>query len=175
MKFNRLWIVLFCFAFLLSACGKESDEKVTASNDQEELDPLKQTATEYVEPVEPELSEDEKFMEKYNLSLTGKEVQYDLVNNLNTDFFLSGTAELCDYYNYGYTNEKSYFCVQLTPLDRGYSDSWYLYFHRESFDSMYKSLLTTNVNMRLAAFIPKKGYIQGQGNMAVVRRYELIK
>ncbi|KOS61423.1 hypothetical protein FJQ98_16760 [Lysinibacillus agricola] len=31
MKFNRLWMVLICFSFLLSACGKENNEKVSAS------------------------------------------------------------------------------------------------------------------------------------------------
>ncbi|MFJ3388759.1 hypothetical protein [Lysinibacillus sp. NPDC086135] len=33
MKFNGLWIVILCFAFLLSACGKENDEKVSINSE----------------------------------------------------------------------------------------------------------------------------------------------
>ncbi|MEY9972194.1 hypothetical protein ABH966_002568 [Lysinibacillus sp. RC46] len=132
-----------------------------------DVDPGKQYATEYVEP-----SEDEKFIDRYLLDLTGKEVQYDLANNLDKDFYLNGTAKLCSYYNYGYTNEKDFFCGELTPIDGGYSDSWYLYFSRDTFKDVYQELLKGDVNMRISAIIPSKSYKRGQGNMAGVRRME---
>lgn len=168
MKYNKLWIfTILCSFLLLSACGKEKENVETDKPSQEDLDPGKQYATEYVEP-----SEEEKFKDRYILDLTGKEVQYDLANNLSKKFYLNGTVELCNYYNYGYTNEKAYFCGQLTPVDGGYSDSWYLYFRRDTFKDAYQKLLNGDVNMRISAFIPSESYMRGQGNMAIVNEME---
>ncbi|MCT1538440.1 MULTISPECIES: hypothetical protein [Lysinibacillus] len=165
MKFNKLWIfTILCSVLLFSACGKEEIVEVDKTS-QEEKDPSKMYATEYVEP-----SEEEKFIEDNMVRLTGKEVQYNLANNLNVEFYLNGNVELCDYYNYGYTNEAKFFCGQLTPVDGDYSDSWYLYFHRDSFDNAYQALLEGNINMRIIAKIPSNGYERGQGNMAVVKK-----
>lgn len=33
MKFKKFWITLFCFSLLLSACGKENDQKISASTE----------------------------------------------------------------------------------------------------------------------------------------------
>jgi len=165
MKSSKLGAMILCFAFLLTACGKESNEEVEVDKTSQDVPASERYATDYVEPA---LSEDEKFMD--DVELTGKEVQFNLSNNLNTEFYLNGNVELCNYYNYGYTNETDFFCGQLTPVDGGYSDSWYLYFHRDSFDSVYKALLNGSVNMKIIAKIPSKGYKRGQGNMAVVQR-----
>ncbi|MGE7673084.1 hypothetical protein ACQKMV_05780 [Lysinibacillus sp. NPDC094403] len=171
MRFNKLWIfTILCSVLLLSACGKEEKTVEEYKPTQEEIASGQQYATVYKEP-----DPNEKFKDRYMLDLTGKDVQYDLANNLSKDFFLSGTAEICDYYNYGYTNEKSYFCVQLTPFDGDSSDSWYLYFDREEFQKIYKVLLIDEFYIRVSAYIPKNNYIQGQGNMAVVRRAELME
>ncbi len=170
MQFRMCSLLMIVLATIfLTACGK--DEKVLEVNktEQEDLD-FNVYATDYIEPI---LSEDEKFMDEYNISLTGKEVQFNLANNLNKEFFLNGNVELCDYYNYGYTNEKAYFCGQLTPVDGGYSDSWYLYFHRDSFDNVYEALLEGNLDMRISAKIPSKVYERGQGNMAIVQRIKV--
>lgn len=110
-----------------------------------------------------------EFMKDTGVRLKGKEVQYDMANNLDTDFYLEGTVELCDYYNYGYTNEEKYFCGEITPTDGNYSDSWYLYFHRESFDSIYDTLLTGSIDLMVVAKIPSTSYESGQGNMAKVQ------
>jgi len=115
----------------------------------------------------------DKFKEETGVTLTGKEVQYNLSNNLDKEFYLDGTVKLCDYYNYGFTNESKFFCGQLTPVDGKYSDSWYLYFNRESFDSAYEALLNRNVNMRIVAKIPSKAYKRGQGNMAGVTQLQI--
>lgn len=164
MQFRKRFLfIVLCTSLFLAACGKE--EVVEADKTGQDVPPSERYATDYVEPA---LSEDEKFMEEYNISLNGKEVQFNLANNLNKDFYLNGTVELCDYYNYGYTNEKEFFCGQLTPVDGGYSDSWYLYFHRDSFKEHYQLLLSGNVDMQIIANIPSKIYERGQGNMAVV-------
>lgn len=116
-------------------------------------------------------NEDKKkeFMRKHGAEITGKDVQYDLVNNLDKSFYLEGTIELCDYYNYGYTNEKSNFCGLFTPLDGGYSDSWYLYLNRETFEPVYKALMNgIGSDLRIIAKVPSGVYKKGQGNMALV-------
>lgn len=169
MQFRmRFLFLILCTSLFLVACGKE--EVVETDKTGQDVPPSERYATDYVEPV---LSEDEKFMEEYNISLNGKEVQFNLANNLNKDFYLNGTVELCDYYNYGYTNEKEFFCGQLTPVDGGYSDSWYLYFHRDSFDNVYQALLEGNMDMQISAKIPSKVYERGQGNMAIVQRIKV--
>ncbi|MBG9689502.1 hypothetical protein ABD91_01020 [Lysinibacillus sphaericus] len=165
MQFRKHFLFIICTSLFLVACGKE--EVVEVDKTGKDVPPSERYATDYVEPV---LSEDEKFMEEYNISLNGKEVQFNLANNLNKEFYLNGNVELCDYYNYGYTNEKAYFCGQLTPVDGGYSDSWYLYFHRDSFDNVYHALLEGNIDMQVSAKIPSKAYERGQGNMAIVQR-----
>jgi len=161
--------VLLCFTFLLSACGK--DETVNANkNDEgasEDIPASERYATEYVEPV---LSEDEKFMEEFDLSLTGKDVQYNLANNLDEDFFLKGTVEICDYYNYGYTNEKKFFCGKMTTED---NQSWYLYFNRTNFESVYDYLLDGDLSIRVSAIVPSSAYKSNQGNMAAVKGSEM--
>ncbi|MCL1696256.1 MULTISPECIES: hypothetical protein [unclassified Lysinibacillus] len=161
MKFNRLWIVILCFTFLLSACGKENNEKISASTEPKNVNNDLE--------VNKEDPSDE-FLKVTGVTLTGKEVQFDLANNLDKEFYLEGQVELCDYYNYGYTNEEKFFCGQLTPTDGGYSDSWYLYFHRDSFKNEYQDLLNGDVNMRVVAQIPAKSYKQGQGRMAAVKK-----
>lgn len=169
MQFRkRSLFLILCSSLFLVACGKE--EVVEADKTGQDVPPSERYATDYVEPV---LSEDEQFMEEYNISLNGKEVQFNLANNLNKEFYLNGNVELCDYYNYGYTNEKAYFCGQLTPVDGGHSDSWYLYFHRDSFDNVYEALLEGNLDMRISAKIPSKVYERGQGNMAIVQRMKV--
>lgn len=169
MQFRKRFLFLIlCTSLFLVACGKE--EFVETDKTGQDVPPSERYATDYVEPV---LSEDEKFMEEYNISLNGKEVQFNLTNNLNKEFYLNGNVELCDYYNYGYTNEKAYFCGQLTPVDGGYSDSWYLYFHRDSFDNVYQALLEGNLNMQISAKIPSKVYERGQGNMAIVQQMKV--
>lgn len=121
---------------------------------------------------EEKKEKEDEFMKSTGVYLTAKEVQYDLVNNLDKQFYVAGNVKLCDYYNYGYTNEEKYFCGMLTPEGGSYSDSWYLYFHRESFKSVYEYLLNSDINLRIIAEVNGKVYKRGQGNMAVVKTTE---
>lgn len=114
--------------------------------------------------------EKKDFITKTSISVTSDEVQYNMPNNLDKEFYLEGTVELDDYYNYGFTYEEDYFCGKLTPFDGGYSDSWYLYFDRDSFDSLYTLLLEGSRDLRIAAEIPEYMYEKGQGRMAYVKR-----
>lgn len=110
-----------------------------------------------------------EFIEKYDANVTEKEVQFNMANNLEQPFYLEGTVELCNYYNYGFTNEKGYFCGKLIPFDIDGSNSWYLYFNRDIFDDVYDRLLTGTVELSIIAEIPATIYKDGQGNMAVVK------
>lgn len=110
------------------------------------------------------------FISSSNIIITADEVRYNMSNNLDKQFYLEGTVELCDYYNYGFTNESKYFCGQLTPFEGGFTDSWYLYFDRESFDGVFNVLLQGNLHLRIAAEVPSSVYKRGQGLMAWVRK-----
>lgn len=112
----------------------------------------------------------EDFQKDNNLSLTAKDIQYDLVNNLDKNFLIVGKAELDDYFNYGFKNEEDYFSVRVTPDGENYSASWSLYFHRESFGELYQVLKDGDVNLMAVAKIPKWSYDDNQGNMAQVTR-----
>ncbi|PWW02498.1 hypothetical protein DFQ01_109123 [Paenibacillus cellulosilyticus] len=120
------------------------------------------------------LTKVEKYMKSNNISLTAKDVQFDMVNNLDKNFVLAGTAELDDYYNYGFDSdmEADYFCVRVTPEDGSYSDRWYLYFHRDSFNALFEKLKQGNVNVITTAVIPEFRFEKNQGLMAQVVRVE---
>lgn len=82
--------------------------------------------------------------------INGWEVQFNLSNNLDKDFYLNGNVKLCDYYNYGYTNEGTLFCGLWWWI------FWFVVFifDRDSFDNVYQALLDGNVDMKIAASIP---------------------
>lgn len=112
----------------------------------------------------------EEYMKENNITLSSTDVQFDMANNLNNNFVVAGVAELDDYYNYGFDNdiEKDYFCARVTPEDGTYSDGWYLYFHRESFNGLYEKLKNGSVSVITTATIPKSRYEDNQGLMAQV-------
>jgi hypothetical protein len=111
------------------------------------------------------------YLEENNITLTAKEVQYDMPNNKDKEFILVGTASLSDYYNYGFDDsfESNYFCVLVAPYDGSYTESWYVYCHRESFKKLFDDLLSGYVNVSMSCMIPSQLYEPGQSNMAVAR------
>ncbi|MEQ6378752.1 hypothetical protein RZN25_18285 [Bacillaceae bacterium S4-13-56] len=113
----------------------------------------------------------EEFISESDIVVTAEEVEFNMPNNLDKQFYLEGTVELCDYYNYGFTYEQDYFCGELTPFDGGYSDSWNVYFDRDSFDGIFGLLLEDgSVDLRMAVEIPEYMYEKGQGKMAYVKK-----
>ncbi|WP_339319354.1 hypothetical protein [Paenibacillus sp. FSL R10-2734] len=102
--------------------------------------------------------------------LKAKDVQYDMVNNLDKEFVLEGTASLDDYYNYGFDSsiESSYFCARVIPDDG--SDSWYVYVHRKSFGKLFEALKSGDVHVTTTSKIPSNRFEKGQGNMAQVQQ-----
>lgn len=109
-----------------------------------------------------------EFMKENSTTLTAKEVQYDMANKVGQNFGLSGKAELCDYYNWGYDEsiKSEYFCTEITPSG-GYSERWYIYFNREIGSELYKDLLDgKTVMVFVIAKIDESLYDENQGSMA---------
>jgi len=113
-----------------------------------------------------------EYMENENIHLAAKDVQFDMANNIDKDFVVAGVAELSDYYNYGFDSdmEATYFCARVIPEDGSYSDGWYLYFHRESYQELFEKLKNGNANVIMTANIPSNRYKDRQGNMALAQK-----
>jgi hypothetical protein len=111
-----------------------------------------------------------ELMNKNNANLNAKEVQYNMKNSVGKNFGLEGTAELCDYYNWGYDDsiESEYFCMEVTPNGGTYSDHWYIYSHRDSFDKLYRDLLAGQVDIQMIGRIDTKYFEEHQENQATL-------
>lgn len=111
----------------------------------------------------------EQIKKDNNINLDAKDVQYDMVNNLDKSFALHGTAELDDYYNYGFDDdmEADYFCIRVRPIGGSYSDEWYIYLHRSSFKELYDKLKVDKKEVILQCKIPKYRYEKNMNNMAI--------
>ncbi len=115
-------------------------------------------------------TEFQSFMEEQDITLTAKDVQYDMINTLDQSFALEGIAELSDYYNYGYKESmaKLVFVIKVTPTSKDYSESWHLYCDRASFASFFDKLKEENqVHIYAKSMIPAALFQEGQGNMAL--------
>ena len=81
------------------------------------------------------------YMQENRITLTAKDVQYDMQNDLDQNFAILGTGELDTYYNYGFADaESEYFSVDITPFDGEFSDGWNLYFNRSDYSELYNLL-----------------------------------
>lgn len=127
--------------------------------------------------VTPEISSKDKvvntYMKKNGLTLTAKDVQFDMSNNLDKDFSIGGIATLDDYYNYGFKDDKNYFCIKVKQDDIS-KNSWYLYCDRVSFSKLFDDLKTGNKAIVATCKISKGVYKSSQGNMAEVSNVEWI-
>ncbi|MBE7059096.1 MAG: hypothetical protein E7387_08415 [Ruminococcaceae bacterium] len=111
------------------------------------------------------------FKEKYPDLPSSREVQYDKWGHFGDNFIITGTAELDDYYNWGYENyEYGYFCINIRPSGGTYSDEWYVYANRNSFSDLYASLQSGSKNVTLVA---QMVYVDtGSNNMATLVDYK---
>lgn len=121
-------------------------------------------------------AEENKFVKEYNeylkeknVTLNNFDVQYNMTNSVGKPFSLSGYAKLSDYYNYGFGKEieASYFCLQVTPDGGSYSDRWYIYCNRNSFQKIFdKALDKGEIYIMAVCTIPKSNYDVNQQCMA---------
>ena len=111
-----------------------------------------------------------ELMSKNNADLTAKDVQYDMKNDVGKNFGLEGTAEICDYYNWGYDSsiESEYFCMEVTPNGGTYDEHWYIYSDRVSFDELYQDLLGGQVSIQMIGCIDPRYFEENQQNQATL-------
>lgn len=117
-----------------------------------------------------------EIMAKNGVTLTAREVQYNMSNNVGKEFGLSGMGELCDYYNWGYDKsiEPNYFCIEVTPSG-GYLEKWYIYFDRSNNATLYQDMLHGKVQIFLIAEISRNLYEKNQEPMATGLYAEWIR
>jgi len=125
-------------------------------------------------PVDSLIPSIDVYMTKNNITLKAKDVQFDMVNNLDKNFGIEGIASLGDYYNYGFTDNKNTFCIKVNT-DNTETNSWYLYCDRNSFTELYNILKEKNSYIVATCNISKNEYKTGQGNMAEVTNIEYVK
>ncbi len=116
----------------------------------------------------PSGNELDTLMQENGVTLTARDVQYNMPNNIEKLFGLEGTGELCDYYNWGYDDsiKGDYFCVRIAPPGGTLREDWYIYFNRTSFDKVYQDLLEGDIYIYLLAKIDQQYYDVHQGNQA---------
>ena len=103
-----------------------------------------------------------------DISLDNYDIQYNMANNLNNSFILTGYAELDDYYNYGYRNlESECFCINITPESGSYSDRWYIYINRDGTERLFEYLLDNGrIYIETVCYISSDFFQKNQGCMA---------
>jgi len=144
------------FFLLISACSNEDKEKSSQPVNTKEEVAVAETSPSFYDEYEEVLE------------TTWKDASYNMENNLQKPFYIKGTANLSNYYNYKFTNEQKLFCVELAPEDGDFSDRWYFYFDRDEYKDVYDDLIKNkDKTIEVIAYIPKNSYSQGQGNMAL--------
>lgn len=168
-RFSYLLYMIICIIVLIGLVGCGIDSiRYSNTEAQPSQRSIKNSNTSTPSPV---LSDVDKFMKDYNITLTAKDVQFDLKNNLDKYFAIDGYATLDSYYNYGFVNfEEKWFCIRVTPVDGDSSDSWYIYGGRDdAFKDIFDKLKAEGeIHIIAGCFIPKKFYEDGQGNLAVM-------
>ena len=73
------------------------------------------------------------------------------------------------YYNYGFDDdiESSYFCLAVTPSGGSYSDMWYIYCDRDSFQKLFDKVQDSEkIYVQMVCKIPSYRYEKNQQCMA---------
>ena len=105
------------------------------------------------------------------VELSSAQVLFDTTNQVGKNFMLEGTAQIADYYNYGYRDtEAQYFCMNVTASDS--SGDWYIYCDRTTFSALFDALKNGNVSVSTVCYIDSATYKAGQGEMATLRYVE---
>ena len=143
----------------------------TAIESQENVFHKSSKTNSYIADKVKEFYNEKVFEQKYPDLPTAREVQYDKWGHFGDNFIIEGTAELDDYYNYGYKNyEYGYFCINIRPSGGTYSDEWYVYANRKTFSDLYESLQGGSKSVTLVAELI---YVDtGSNNMATLVDYK---
>lgn len=110
----------------------------------------------------------EKYIREERVKLNNIDVQYNMSNKVDKKFTIVGTAEIDDYYNYGfdYEIEWQYFCAYVIPENGSYDNAWYVYCHRDDYNELFNLLKKGKRYVEMVCVIPENRYESGQGNLA---------
>ena len=106
-------------------------------------------------------------MTKNNITLKAIDVQFDMVNDLDKNFAIEGTATLDTYYNYGFTDQAGTFCIKVDTDDTE-TNSWYLYCDRTLCSDLFNNLKNGSQSIIATCKIARNEYQENQSNMAEV-------
>lgn len=111
------------------------------------------------------------FEQQYSDLPSGTDVQYDKLGHVGRQFVITGTAELDDYYNWGYRDlEGLYFCIRIRPKGGNLSNEWYVYGSRTTHKDLYDKLMSSpgkSVTLICTLYF----YDTGSNNMATLFDY----
>lgn len=154
---------IFCLVFIvylllnLVGCSNVDNEEINISSS-----PMPSTASKTDEQVIKDT------MTEYNVKYFGKDIEYNMSNMLDKEFFIIGTVSLSDYYNYGFSDvEDTSFCIKFKPLYNTSKEEWYIYWDRQSFKEFYDDLIGKDDTLIMAICkIPKLYFNKNQQQMA---------
>lgn len=169
-----IFLLIGASAMGLAACTDTAQTSGTAStlSASQAADTASATEKASEEPSpspSPSPKEDpvKKYMTDNNITLTARDVQYDMANSLDKNFVIAGEAELSTYFNYGFDDDKNYFSVRITPDGGKFSDYWNLYFDRTNGKQLFDDLKNGNVYIIATGKIPSSMYEDSQDNLAL--------
>ena len=153
-------VIVVCLALNLVGCSDISNEYTDISN--YSTSPMPSTASKTDEQVIKDT------MTEYNVKYFGKDIEYNMSNMLDEEFFIVGTVSLSDYYNYGFDDiEDTSFCIKLSPLYDTSKEDWYIYWDRQSCKEFYDDLIgKDDVLIMAICKIPKSYFNKNQQQMA---------
>lgn len=114
-----------------------------------------------------------RFQERYHNPISYKDL--NPLFDTGTEFMITGTAELDDYYNYYYKGfEALYFCVCITPTGGEYSDRWYIYCSRAMHGDLLETLKNGSEKMMMVCSHLDPDALQNGTGMATIKDYIIL-
>lgn len=153
-------VLVICLVFSLVGCSDVDNEYTDIPNYSTSSTPS--TASKTDEQVIKDT------MTEYNVKYFGKDIEYNMSNMLDKEFFIIGTVSLSDYYNYGFSDvEDTSFCIKFKPLYNTSKEEWYIYWDRELCKEFYDDLIGEENKLIMAICkIPKLYFNKNQQQMA---------
>ena len=103
------------------------------------------------------------------VDLDWRDVEYNIPNNLDTEFVIVGEASLSNYFNYGYSHlEEEFFNITMETPESKFSERWHLYLHREDWNDLFEYLKEGDAFIGVTASMESDLYTDRQGRMALV-------
>ncbi len=170
----KVLLFFLCLNLTVGLLGCNQETPVRTEEEQQEVIDRIHERAENIKAMDStqESNTFDDFMKENKITLLVKDVQFDMSNNINKSFAIKGTAKLSKYYNYGFDNsiEKEYFVIKVRPSDGNYSDGWYIYCNRKTFNEFFDDLKKhSELSIMVKCVIPESNYKAGQDNMALLQ------